>query len=497
MLEQLTDGALTGRRHTILKNFGEKHGSSNFWVPTVTSDAPVKHGGTRKVVDGVVLTHLPDVHRIYKEHVEKPPGYEDTFIGEGVLSVNQTDAWREQRARLKPAFSVKSLSALAPLVMAGAREMADTALAPAARAGKAVEMHAELMRLAFLLIGHAALGESDAFLKENCDELRAAFDEGFVPDWRTTEEGQAAERVRREFTRRVFANARAAKARTGVGDAAHAAAGASEIKATFRPHSVVGRLIESYDACPASDSDASPTTDLQHDELMTFQFAGHETTANTMTWCLYELARNPSVQQKLHAEIDAILPALRREHESAAGVAAVHAHDLSWLSYRQLMKFRYLTRIINETLRLWPVVANGSFRKLTHDDVVACPHGAGAGGEVRLPKGTVVQAPHWSIHRSKKLWGEDAELFRPDRKWKQRAFMPFTLPPRDCLGRNFAMMEMRGVLLTFLARFEVLIGGPPAGDDGSTREQTHGFNFITLRPENGMWLEFRERSIYK
>ena len=124
MLEQLTDGALTGRRHTILKNFGEKHGSSNFWVPTVTSDAPVKHGGTRKVVDGVVLTHLPDVHRIYKEHVEKPPGYEDTFIGEGVLSVNQTDAWREQRARLKPAFSVKSLSALAPLVMAGAREMA-------------------------------------------------------------------------------------------------------------------------------------------------------------------------------------------------------------------------------------------------------------------------------------------------------------------------------------------------------------------------------------
>ena len=157
------------------------------------------------------------------------------------------------------------------------------------------------------------------------------------------------------------------------------------------------------------------------------------------------------------------------------------------------MKFRYLTKVINETLRLWPVVANGSFRKLAHDDVVACLHCTGVGGQVKLPKGTVVQAPHWSIHRSKKLWGDDAELFRPDRKWKPRAFMPFTLPPRDCMGRNFAMMEMRGVLLTFLARFDVLVGGPLAGDDGSTREQTHGFNYITLRPENGMWLEFRER----
>ena len=157
---------------------------------------------------------------------------------------------------------------------------------------------------------------------------------------------------------------------------------------------------------------------------------------------------------KLHAEIDSILPALRRDYDQAKATesettgAALHQDDLSWLTYRQLFKFRYLTKVINETLRLWPVVANGSFRKLQHDDVVACPHkgtsrsaavaGAETGdAEVLLPKGTIVQAPHWSLHRSKALWGADAHEFRPDRKWKQRAFMPFTLPPRDCIGRKY------------------------------------------------------------
>ena len=84
------------------------------------------------------------------------------------------------------------------------------------------------------------------------------------------------------------------------------------------------------------------------------------------------------------------------------------------------------------------------------------------------------------------MWGADADEFRPERAWKQKSFMPFTLPPRDCLGRNFAMMEMRAVLLALLCRFKMELAGPPPGTVGSTREQRTGHNQITLRPENGM-----------
>ena len=70
--------------------------------------------------------------------------------------------------------------------------------------------------------------------------------------------------------------------------------------------------------------------------------------------------------------------------------------------------------------------------------------------------------------------------------------MPFTLPPRDCLGRNFAMMEMRAVLLALLWRFRVELAGPPAGAEGSTREQRTR-NQVTLRPENGMIVALARR----
>ena len=81
------------------------------------------------------------------------------------------------------------------------------------------------------------------------------------------------------------------------------------------------------------------------------------------------------------------------------------------------------------------------------------PHTKGPDGKpVVVKKGTIVHVPHWLVHRSEKHWGEDALEFNPDRMGdkdfnRNRAFMPFTRPPRDCIGRNFAMMEMRTIIM--------------------------------------------------
>ena len=118
------------------------------------------------------------------------------------------------------------------------------------------------------------------------------------------------------------------------------------------------------------------------------------------------------------------------------------------MTYGDLYQMPLLTKVINETLRLWPVVPQGPRREMMHDDTIKGPDGK----PVVVKKGTIVHVPHWLLHRNKNLWGEDALEFNPDRMGdkdfnRNRAFMPFTRPPRDCIGRNFAMMEMRTIIM--------------------------------------------------
>lgn len=129
-----------------------------------------------------------------------------------------------------------------------------------------------------------------------------------------------------------------------------------------------------------------------------------------MSWAIMELARHPRFQQKLQKEIDT--------HLAACG-------GFAKLEYKDLFKFEFLTLVVNETLRLWPVVASGTFR-LLEDDMEILGH--------KVPKNTIISFPHILLHHDKAVWGEDAETFNPERKWFPDSFTPFTISPRDCLG---------------------------------------------------------------
>jgi len=95
------------------------------------------------------------------------------------------------------------------------------------------------------------------------------------------------------------------------------------------------------------------------------------------------------------------------------------------LTYQDTFKLTYLTQVINETLRLWPVVYSGTLRQLTEDTEIL--------GKL-IPRGTVVSFSHFNVHRDEAVWGPDSNEFNPERTWHNDAFLPFTVFPRDCLG---------------------------------------------------------------
>jgi len=99
--------------------------------------------------------------------------------------------------------------------------------------------------------------------------------------------------------------------------------------------------------------------------------------------------------------------------------------SLQALQFKDIYKMPYLTAVLNETLRLWPMVSNGTFRILPEDTTIL---------GYRIPKGSIVNFPHYPVVRNRAIWGPDAHMFNPERKWHSDAFYPFTFTPRDCFG---------------------------------------------------------------
>jgi cytochrome P450 len=207
----------------------------------------------------------------------------------------------------------------------------------------------------------------------------------------------------------------------------------------------------------AVDDDGSGMTDRQvRDEVMTLLLAGHETTANLLTWTFYALARHPDVRARVEAEADGVLDHGRR---------APTAEDLPRLPYTAM--------VIDEVMRLWPP-AYTMGRQALHDVTI---------GGVKLPRGAALMINIWGIHRRADYF-PDPEKFVPGRMTpdakKARpkgAYMPFGAGPRVCIGNHFALMEAQLAVATIASRARVEL----ASDRPAVPEP-----MITLRPKGGM-----------
>lgn len=177
-------------------------------------------------------------------------------------------------------------------------------------------------------------------------------------------------------------------------------------------------------------------TNIRH-QILTFLVAGHETTSGALSFALYYLSRTPDVLAKAHAEVDAVLGP---DHDTVP-------------SFDQVAHFRYLRRVLDEALRLWPT---------------APAFGRGPRETTTLSTGHVMRPEDWAIvllpavHRDPSVWGDDAERFDPDRflPKNSRGRLPHSYKPwgtgeRSCIGRQFAQQEAILVLARLLHRYEI------------------------------------------
>ncbi|MEU4039438.1 cytochrome P450 [Streptomyces collinus] len=170
-------------------------------------------------------------------------------------------------------------------------------------------------------------------------------------------------------------------------------------------------------------------------QVITFLVAGHETTSGALSFALYYLARHPEVAARARAEVDRVWG------------------DTAEPGYDQVAKLRYVRRVLDESLRLWPT-APAYAREARQDTVLAGEHPMrrGAWALVLLPM----------LHRDREVWGEDAERFDPDRfeaaavrARPPHTFKPFGTGARACIGRQFALHEATLVLGLLLRRYDL------------------------------------------
>lgn len=413
----------------------------------------------------VILSDPDDCARIGQEHVRKMPD-QAVFLGPGVLSNTDNEAWRRQRDHLNEAFLPNPSLASICAVSAARAQCAQERLAALAEAGGPIDLNEFLLHEAMAQLQLALFGLPEDVAEESNKKLRTA------------------------FSTLLDATGGSGGGFRPIEDKAERAKITQSASYLFQ---FIGKFMELvpdlkgtaehlHSGCPirgplgARIHDVSEDTAERVFNAATFIFAGHDTTANTMTWLVFEVAQRPDIQRRLQREADALFASL------GPGRAPGFADLASGLPL--------LTRCIYETLRLWPVVPNGTFRQLEREDTAAGPWGE----RVRLPKGTFVQVTNWMRHRSPKLWGPDAAEFNPDRAFteeelwerrpRSRRFSPFTFAPRDCMGKNFAQMEMRVILAYLFARFSFGLAPPTAGHNPSTFK---GVNRGTMGP--GAWTE--------
>jgi cytochrome P450 len=231
----------------------------------------------------------------------------------------------------------------------------------------------------------------------------------------------------------------------------------------------------------------TPMTDKQlKDNLFLLFVAGHETSASALSWALYELSRNPDIQQRAREEVDRVL----NERPPTSPPLPQHL-----FSFDDLAKMEYLHAILRETLRLWNpapfIIRNVQFEPTQNNNNQ--PRTLKV-GEYLIPENTNIIIGIHAIHHDPAHW-PDPYRFNPDRFLQNEkgaaastrhpfAWLPFSAGPRGCIGSKFSLLEMKITLALILKNFDVV--ADPLYKLSFARD-------ITMHPQN-LSLIFRPRT---
>lgn len=207
------------------------------------------------------------------------------------------------------------------------------------------------------------------------------------------------------------------------------------------------------------------TDTLVQTMAVSMAFAGSETTAISLGAVFYYLLRTPAALKKLQAEID-----------EAGRAGAFGDNETGLVTWQESQKLEYLDACIKEAFRMHPAPG------LPLERIVP-PQGADIAGHF-VPGGTIVGCSAWVIHRNKDIFGDDVDVFRPERwlvdekqdKEKEAArikemtgtMLQFGMGSRTCIGKNISLLEIYKLVPSLLRRFQVscskssLLSGPVA-----------------------------------
>ncbi|MFD6317367.1 cytochrome P450 [Methylorubrum thiocyanatum] len=361
-------------------------------------------------------------------------------LGDGLLTA-EGDEWRLQRRTLAPIFSARHVAGfVAQMDAAGARLGRRLARRDGATVDVALEMtRATLDVLERTIFTQGLPGDPDALgraitrLLESIgpiDPLDVFGFPAFVPRLGRLR-ARPALRFFAEVVDTLLDQRKAALAR---GEA---------------PHDLMTLLLAAQD--PETGRGLS---DLEvKANIVTFIAAGHETTANALTWALYCLSQDEAARDRVEAEVDA-----------AAGPDGALRLD----------RLPFTKAVMEETMRLFPPVPFLSRQALREDRI----------GRVKIPRNSTVIIAPWVMHRHRKLWDEP-DAFMPERFFgaardsiERFAYLPFGAGPRICIGQSFSVQEATLVLahVARAVRFTLPADHPPVTP----------LHRVTLRPKDGL-----------
>ena len=375
-----------------------------------------------------------------KNYGKQTRGYRNLryVLGNGLLT-SEGETWKRQRRIAQPAFHRQRIAGFAATMV---RAADDATARLESRRGEDLDLHHEMMRLTLRIVGETLLAYDPT---DAADEVGAAL--GFLL------------RLANERTRRVFdlppvvptrENRRFRRALTTL-DTVVVRMIAERRKSTTDRGDLLSMLIGARDAETGESMD-----DRQlRDEAMTILLAGHETTANALTFTWLLLSRYPAALRELRAELAQVL-----------GGRNPTADDLPKLTQTR--------RILQEAMRLYPPAWIIGRSAKGPDQI----------GGYEIPARSIVFVSPYVVHRHPELWS-DPEGFDPQRFAREPprgAYLPFGAGPRMCIGNGFASMEAELVLATMAqrVRFELVPGGEVELDPSITLRPRHGVS-MTLR----------------
>ena len=369
-------------------------------------------------------------------------------LGNGLVTSNG-EFWRRQRRIAQPAFHGENLRRFGPIFSRLSQECSDE-WEKAFRAGQSVDAGTDMMKVTLNGMAASLFGEDfsahtaqinrviPVILAEVAARIASPIP---LPVWIPTARNRRLKSALSSLQEIVTEVIR--KRRVRLGEIAAEPSGQRD-------------LLSALMLAKDEETGESMSDGQLHDEVITMMSAGHETTANALTWAWILLDRYPEEQERLRLEL-----------REVTGGRPPTVDDLP--------KMARLRMFFLETLRLYPPLWMMDRRAIQADRL----------GSTAIRPGNLAIISSYAVHRLASLWPEP-EAFRPERfepgKEQQKnkfAFLPFGAGPRMCIGMGFAMIESQIILGTLLSRFRIRVENA-----GEIRPKPQ----VTLRPDRPVLL---------